>query len=124
VIAARSGLALGAALVLAAAGPVTAHSLLIESTPPANATLTSPPRQLALRFNNRIEKALSRVRLLDARGGGQPFVLTVDGGGAHDRLTAAVPALAPGPWRVEWQVLSTDGHVVSGRFEFRLAPSD
>jgi methionine-rich copper-binding protein CopC len=123
VIAARSWLALGAALMLAAAGPAAAHSLLIESTPAANATLTAPPRQLALRFNNRIEKALSRVRLVDARGGGQPLVLTVDGGGAGDRLTAAVPPLAPGPWRVEWQVLSTDGHVVSGRFEFRLAPS-
>jgi hypothetical protein len=36
--------------------------------------------------------------------------------GADDRLTAAVPPLAPGPWRVEWQ-----DHVDFGRFEFRLA---
>jgi methionine-rich copper-binding protein CopC len=42
--------------------------------------------------------------------------------GAADRLIAAVPALAPGTWRVEWQVLSTDGHIVSGGFSFRVAP--
>jgi methionine-rich copper-binding protein CopC len=33
-----------------------------------------------------------------------------------------MPPLAPGRWRVQWQVLSTDGHVVSGRYEFQLAP--
>jgi methionine-rich copper-binding protein CopC len=117
---ARCGL-LGAALALAAAGPAAAHSLLLESTPAANATLTSPPPRVALRFNNRIEKSLSRVRLVDARGDAQALTLAPDG--PADRLAAPVPPLAPGRWRVEWQVLSTDGHVVSGRFEFRLAPS-
>jgi hypothetical protein len=122
VIAARAWL-LGALLALAAAAPAAAHSLLLESMPAANATLTATPARLALRFNNRIEKALSRVRLLDAHGVAQPLVIAVDGEPA-DRLTAPIPPLAPGPWRVEWQVLSTDGHVVSGRFEFRLAPAN
>jgi methionine-rich copper-binding protein CopC len=117
----RSWLALAAGLVLAAAGSAGAHSLLLESVPAAGATLTVPPRTLALRFNNRIEKSLSRVRLLDAGGAARSLVIAADGAPA-DRLTATLPALAPGPWRVEWQVLSTDGHVVSGRFEFRLAP--
>jgi len=121
VIAQWSRLALGAGLALAAAGPATAHSLLLESGPAAGATLTAAPREVTLRFNNRIEKALSRVRLLDARGVVHSLAVTVDGG-PPDRLTAAVPPLEPGPWRVEWQVLSADGHVVSGRFEFRLAP--
>jgi methionine-rich copper-binding protein CopC len=112
----------GAALAVAVAGPAAAHSLLLESTPAANATLAAPPTRLALRFNNRIEKSLSWVRLLDARGVVTRLALAPDDGPA-DRLTALVPPLAPGAWRVEWQVLSTDGHVVSGRFEFRLAPT-
>jgi len=123
VIARWCRLAFGAGLVLAAVGPAAAHSLLLESVPAAGATLTTPPRRLELRFNNRIEKSLSRVRLLDARGVAQPLVVTADGGPA-DRLTAALPPLAAGAWRIEWQVLSTDGHVVTGRFEFRLASSD
>ena len=112
---------MAAGLVLAVATPPAAHSLLLESVPPAGATLTTPPRELMLRFNNRIEKSLSRVRLLDERGSAQPLVVPVAVGMA-DRLTAVVPPLAPGRWRVEWQVLSMDGHDVSGRFEFRLAP--
>jgi methionine-rich copper-binding protein CopC len=74
-----------------------------------------------LRFNNRIEKPLSRVRLVDGRGSALPLVLAAEATSA-DRLTATLPALAPGRWRVEWQVLSTDGHVVSGRFEFQISP--
>lgn len=116
----RRGL-LAAVLALAVAGAAHAHSLLLESVPAAGATLTTAPRELRLRFNNRIERALSRVRLVDVRGAEQPLVLTVAGGPA-DQLSAAVPALPPGRWRVEWQVLSTDGHVVSGRFEFTLTP--
>jgi methionine-rich copper-binding protein CopC len=110
-----------AGLVLAIAALAGAHSLLLESVPAAGSTLTTPPRELMLRFNNRIEKSLSRIRLVSGDGVDRPLVVVVDGGAA-DRLTAAVPSLASGRWRVEWQVLSTDGHVVYGRFEFQLAP--
>jgi copper resistance protein C len=112
---------LAAGLVLAVAGPAGAHSLLLESAPAAGTTLATPPRELMLRFNNRIEKSLSRVRLVDLGGIDRPLVVTV-GAGPPDRLTAALPSLGPGRWRVEWQVLSTDGHVVSGRFDFTLTP--
>jgi len=102
-----------------AAGPALAHSLLLESSPAAGATLASAPDTLMLRFNNRIEKPLSRIRLVDAAGVQRPLTLSADGGGA-DRLIATVPSLPAGTWRVEWQVLSTDGHVVAGRFEFKV----
>jgi copper resistance protein C len=104
-----------------ATGPAVAHSLLLESAPAAGATLPASPPTLVLRFNNRIEKPLSRVRLVDSAGAKQALTLSPDAGGA-DRLVATVPALAPGTWRVEWQVLSTDGHVVAGRFQFTVAP--
>jgi methionine-rich copper-binding protein CopC len=113
-------LAAGLAAV-AVAAPAAAHSLLLESMPAAGATLSTPPRELMLRFNNRIEKSLSRLRVVNGQGVDHPLVIAV-GGGSADRLTAALPLLPPGRWQVQWQVLSTDGHVVSGRFEFRLAP--
>ncbi len=106
---------------LAFAAPATAHSLLLESEPKAGATVTAPPARLVLRFNNRIEKRLSRVRLLDERGTPRVVAVAVDDA-TLDRLAADVPALGPGLYRVEWQVLSTDGHVVSGFFKFRVAP--
>ena len=108
------------AAVLLVAPPAVAHSLLLESSPAAEATLATLPPHLTLRFNNRIEKRLSRINLLNERGTPQPLTIVVAEGGA-DRLTAVVPPLEPGAYRVEWHVLSTDGHVVSGSFGFRLA---
>ena len=110
-----------AAAVLASAVPAVAHSLLLESDPQADATVAASPARLWLRFNNRIEKRLCRVRLLAERGAPRVLAVAVDGD-TVDRLSADVPPLGPGLYRVEWQVLSTDGHVVSGFFKFRVAP--
>jgi methionine-rich copper-binding protein CopC len=104
--------------LLTVAAPAAAHSLLLDASPAANSVVTAVPREVALRFNNRIEKRLSRVRLVDERGEGRDLELTTAGGA--DRLHAAVPDVAPGRYRVEWQVLSTDGHVVTGRYFFTL----
>ena len=81
----------------------------------------SAPNHISLRFNNRVEKGLSRLRLVDAAGTVQSLPLAAADPGV-DRLTAPLPSLRPGPYRVEWQVLSADGHVVSGRFAFTVAP--
>jgi len=116
-----AGVALAALTALASPDGAAAHSLLLESTPAAGATLPAAPRELRLRFNNRIEKPLSRVRLLDGHGAVRTVELTREGV-PPDWLRAPLPPLDPGRWRVEWQVLSTDGHVVSGRFEFQIAP--
>ena len=109
------------ALVLAAAGNTLAHSLLLESSPGAGSVVTVSPRELSLRFNNRIEKKLSTVRLRDEQGAVRAATVLVADGPA-DRLNATMDALSAGAWRVEWRVLSTDGHVVSGSFSFRVAP--
>ncbi len=110
-----------AVLALSAPAGAAAHSLLLESSPAAGATLSEAPPQISLRFNNRIEKSLSSIRVLDERGAPRPVTMLA-GESAADRLIATVSALAPGAWRVEWQVLSTDGHIVNGRFSFRVAP--
>jgi copper resistance protein C len=108
-------------LVVSLAGGAAAHSLLLESFPAAGATLAAPPEQITLRFNNRIEKKLSTIRVVDERGA--PRAVTVLGAdGPADRLTATLSALPPGAWRIEWRVLSTDGHIVNGAFSFRVAP--
>jgi copper resistance protein C len=115
------GLLLAAVAILAPV-PAAAHSLLVGSSPAAGSVVTAPPLYLSLRFNNRIEKRLSRVRLVDERGAVATALIEARDTDAPDSVTAKVPPLAPGAWRVEWQVLSTDGHVVSGSYGFRLAP--
>lgn len=97
----------------------TAHSLLLEASPAVDAVLPASPTEIALRFNNRVEKRLCTVRLVDAHGESRRVDLRADG--PADRLNAIAPGLGPGTWRLEWRVLSTDGHVVTGRYSFRVA---
>lgn len=110
-----------AGLLTALAFPLaaSAHSLLLESTPAPNAVVAAPAR-VELRFNNRIEPKLSRIRLVDERGARRDLPVGTHGG--PDRVSAPLSTLSPGPYRIEWQVLSTDGHIVSGRFSFRVPP--
>lgn len=108
-----------AAALLAAAGSALAHSLLLEASPAPDAEVAAP-RAVSLRFNNRIEKHLSRVRLIDPAKRAIALPVMLDG--TADRLEAPVTsALVPGAYRLEWQVLSTDGHVVTGAYAFRVA---
>ena len=111
------GALMGAALLPVVA---PAHSLLLESAPAAGSTVHAPPR-MTLRFNNRIEKRLSRVALVDAQRVRHELSV-VAAEGATDTLSLLTPPLAPGAYDVEWQVLSADGHVVSGRYKFKVAP--
>src|SRR5205814_992691 len=95
------------------------HSLLLASTPPADGVVNDASA-VTLRFNNRIEKKLSRIRLVPAHG--ETRVLPLRADGAVDTLQAPLPALGAGRYRIEWRVLSTDGHVVSGAFAFSVSP--
>ena len=105
-------------VLLCCVARVSAHSLLLEASPPPNGAVGTAPNELRLRFNNRIEKRLSRIRLVNERGEARDLAVVADG--AADWLTAPVAGLAAGRYRVEWQVLSTDGHVVTGRFSFTV----
>lgn len=110
---------LAGALLAASVAIASAHSLLLEASPVAG-TVVVAPTEVRLRFNGRVEKRLSRLALVDERG--EARLLVSDPTGPPDRLVAALPALPPGRYRLEWHVLSTDGHVVSGGFGFRVAP--
>lgn len=110
---------LSAVLVLALASAAHAHSLLLSSVPTAGTAVNGAPA-VTLRFNNRVEKKLCQIRLVSPRGEAQALTVRTDG--ALDTLEAPLPALAAGRYRVDWRVLSTDGHVVSGTFAFSVSP--
>ena len=110
---------LGAAVLALSPGSLAAHSLLLGSMPSADAVVNEATA-VTLRFNTRIEKKLSQIRLVPSRGDARVLALRTEG--AVDTLEAPLPALAAGRYRIEWRVLSTDGHVVSGAFAFSVSP--
>lgn len=122
---ARRGLlvvAASAALALLPAASASAHNTVVATTPAEGSTITEQPGAVSLTTND---------ALLDF---GENTVLQVVGpDGRHyetacavvEGATAEVEAeLGPaGAYTVVWQVVSTDGHPISGEFGFDWQPA-
>lgn len=109
-----------AALLLAGARTADAHAGLVSSTPAAGDTLRSAPARLVLRFTEPVEASSSGIVLLTPDGGALTLPPRRDPADVAS-LLADLPALGPGGYRVEWRILSADGHPVDGSFVFYLA---
>ena len=111
-------------LLAGSAGPARAHAIVLEASPSHDAVLTAPPARVILRFNSKIEHALSRVTIETAAG--RPVALPVARAGGEDaaRLIVPLSPLAPGVYIVRYRVLAADGHVTEGalRFTIQAAP--
>lgn len=95
-----------------------AHAVTVISTPSAGAEVPGPDAAFTLRYNNRIDKSRSRLSLM---AGEQVIMkLPIDEGGAPDVITAKATGLAPGAYRLRWQVLALDGHITRGEIPFTV----
>ena len=111
---------------LGIASPAQAHNYLVSSTPAAGQTLTELPAAFVITTNQ-------PLLVLDGQTGGFALQVT-DSAGLHYEtgcvsvegaaMTMADPRLgATGAYTVEWQVVSADGHSVSGSIPFTWAPA-
>ncbi len=105
---------LGVAGMLAfAPGMAWAHSVLQQSIPPANVSLTTPPSRVVLIFSEPVVPGLSTATVADRNGTIVSNMSTVARDGRM--LTVSTGTLATGVYTVRWRVLSdTDGHTTSG----------
>lgn len=111
------GLAVGCLIAaLASAAPAAAHDQLVGTAPAAGERLDAAPEQLELTFSSVLMDVGHQVLVLDADGR--------DWAGAEPRLTREtlvqpLPEELPhGEYSVRWRVVSSDGHPITGRFEF------
>jgi len=124
-------LAFGAATLLAIGGvlllaePAFAHNQIVSSTPSPNETLTALPGQFEIDTNN---------ALLDIGGAGRGFAFEIqDAAGrfyetgcvsiVDDNMFTAARLGAAGAYTIVYQLVSADGHTVSGRIPFTWAPA-
>ena len=107
------------AILLAAAGPASAHAFLERSNPGAGAVVTTPPGTLTLDFSEPLEPAFSGVVLSDTKGRAVAGTATTVAG---SHMSVIVPALAPGAYKVRWHALSIDTHRTQGTFSFTVKP--
>jgi methionine-rich copper-binding protein CopC len=73
-----------------------------------------------LRYNVRVEAGRSRLSLLLPDKSVKP--LAIGQQPSPDVLTAHAAALAPGEYRIRWQVLASDGHITRGEVPFTVTP--
>ena len=112
--------AAAAALSLSGAVVAFAHAHLVRAAPAEGATVKSPPNEVTLKFNERLEPAFSSAVIRDSTG------KQIDKADAHvdktDRTVVRVslPPLDPGVYTVEWRAMSSDTHKVNGNFTFRV----
>jgi len=115
---------LAALLLFAASGTFASlssakHATLVSSEPAANSRLASSPTHVRLVYSEPVEGKLAKVTLVPSAGG--PIVLRA---GADPRdvhaVVAQVDSLGPGTYKVEWRVVSADGHPVDGTFTFAV----
>ena len=106
------------AWVVLPASPALAHAIIVEATPQVGAVVHAGAVEIRLRFNSRIDRRRSRLALLD--GAGKETMLKLDDGASADVITARIPSLAPGDYRLRWQVLALDGHITRGDIPFSV----
>ena len=105
-----------------AARPATRmHASLRSSEPAKGTTLATSPARIHLVFTEEVEPSLGRIRLVGPGG----RVVTLETKGDPRNASALVaPVATPlvaGTWRVEWRIVSGDGHPIDGDFIFVVA---
>ena len=117
---ARRGAALAAVLaLLAAPRPALAHAIVLDSTPAAGSVVPGPDVALEVRFNCRIDGERSQLSLLSEDGRDREIERSQVV--AKGTLSSRATGLAPGAYRLRWQVLAVDGHITRGDIAFRVA---
>lgn len=115
---------LAAVLILLTSAPASAHAGLLLASPEEGETLSRPPDEVRLRFNEPVRAEFDPVNVVDEDGD------RVDVGDAETEpddpevVVASLEDLPNGTYTVEWRVTSTDGDPVDADYEFVVAGSD
>lgn len=121
-----AGVFVAGVIALAPAASAAAHDFLVETSPAANSTQTRPLSDVVLTYSDIV---------LDLSGDGSSSLVQVtgpDGAKIHfetscpsviDRVVTTPIALGDaGTYEVTWQIVSADGHTVSGSYQFSYDP--
>ncbi|HEY3683158.1 MAG TPA: copper resistance CopC family protein [Streptosporangiaceae bacterium] len=105
-------------VVLGAAGPASAHNVLVGSSPHDGAKLRHGPRAVVLTFNQPVQHGYDTITVTGPGGGRwEAGATTVDDRTVRVRVRPLGPA---GAYTVGYRILSADGHPVSGELKFSL----
>ncbi|MCK2035751.1 copper resistance protein CopC [Microbacterium sp. SSW1-49] len=121
------GVTVAAVAILATAVPASAHDALVHSTPQAGERLDAAPEKIVLTFSGEL------LMLGESTTGAVVLVIDEDGrdwaGGdvevEGNTVTVDVkPGMPDSGYQVRWQVVSEDGHPISGIVPFTVGDAE
>ncbi|WP_267221129.1 copper resistance CopC family protein [Dyella silvae] len=112
--------AFAAPLLFASLG-VSAHAILLDSTPKVNGSQPAGPAAITLKFNSKIDQERSRLVLIAADHSETLLHIIID---SHKRNELeSETELKPGTYVIRWQALALDGHITRGELPFTVTAS-
>ncbi len=115
----RAGLMVAIAVTLVLIPRVaSAHAVLMQSSPVANATVQGPDVPITMKFNSRVDGSRSTLLLRSPDGQSKP--LAIDKQDEPETLTTHASQLSPGKYAIQWLVLAVDGHITRGEIPFQV----
>ena len=94
------------------------HAIVVAGRPAMNASVAPGKLEIRLEFNSRIDRQRSRIILRQPDGGESHVVMDADA--PPNVLSGRAAATIAGRWRLDWQVLSIDGHITRGEVPFSV----
>lgn len=109
-----------AVAAMAGASSAWAHATLKSASPAKDAIVTTAPKEISLQFNEKLEAAFSNARLVDSTGKEVTTAKATLDAADPSVMKLAVPALAPGRYKVEYVGVGHDGHRRKGDYAFTV----
>lgn len=115
-----------ALMLTAASGVLLAaprrHTRLIKSEPAANDTLAASPKAIKLWFSEKVELAVTSVKVADATGHAVAVARPVrpDTGNSAPVVVELKKPLVPGGYKITWITAAKDGHRANGTIAFAV----
>jgi methionine-rich copper-binding protein CopC len=94
------------------------HAIIVSASPMVGAVLPQGAIEVRLEFNSRIDR--ERSRLIVRRPDGSESLVVLAADAPQNVLAGRIEAAMPGRWKLDWQVLSVDGHITRGEVAFSV----
>jgi len=99
---------------------LSAHAVMVKSSPEKDSTISRSPKKIDVWFNEKVRSAHKSLAVTDSTG------RRVDNKDIKQKLLdqshifTSIPDLPPDTYTVRYRVMSADTHVVSGKFSFTI----
>lgn len=122
-----AGVAVAAIAIFATAVPASAHDTLISSTPSNGEQLGSPPESIVMTFSADLivlDSSTAGAEVLVVDESGRDWVADVPDVQGDTVTVPLSPGMPEAGYQVRWQVVSSDGHPISGIIPFTIGDAE